>query len=985
MNKFEKYNNITGWLVFVIATVVYWITVEPTASYWDCGEFISVSYKLEVPHPPGAPFFLLIGRLFSFLAMGDVDKVAVWINRVSVLSSGFTILFLFWTITLFGRKILRVKNEDLSTGQTYLLLGAALVGSLAYTFSDSFWFSAEEAEVYAMSSFFTAFVVWAILKWELIEDERLANRWLILIFYMMGLSIGVHLLNLVTIPALGLIFYFKKYKPSTWGVIGTLLISVLIIVFVNDFIIPGLPGIAGSFEIFFVNSLGLPFRSGIIVFMVLFIGSLVYGIHYSQKKNKEVLNTALLALAFILIGYASYSVVLIRSNYNPPIDENNPENVISFVSYLKREQYGSRPLLYGQYFDAEVIDQVNGAPVYEQGDKKYEIAEYKIQYVYDPKRMTILPRAYSSSENHVEQYRSWMNLRPNEAPNFADNMVFMFRYQIGYMYMRYFMWNFAGRESDIQGASWLMPLDAFKNIPQQLAENKGRNNYFMLPLLLGLIGMFFNYRKDQKLFGVLLMLFILTGVALVVYLNSPPVEPRERDYIYVGSYYAFAIWIGMGVLAIGQYLMKFIKNHTSAAITATLIGLVIPIIMAAENWDDHDRSNRYFSVDSAKNFLASCAPNAILFTGGDNDTFPLWYAQEVEGFRTDVRVIVLSYFNTDWYIDQMTRRAYKSEPVPFTLTHEQYRQGGPNDYLPYVETSNLQNQAVNLESYLELIRRDHQALKVPTMLGSYNRIPTKTLYLPVNKEDVIVKDLIPEGMEDLIPERMLFRLKGNGLEKNTLMILDMIAANHWERPIYFNNTSLMNAGIDFRKYVVQEGNAYRLLPVERPNIQNEFVNTEVMFDNVMNNFFYRELDNPHVYYSEDYRNFVLNHRSTFNTLADDLLSKGDTTRAREALIRCVDVIPDNSIPYDHANVQTASLLFEVGEDEKAIDIARKLGNTSMQYLEYYQEYGNAPQNEVQKYMTVLSLLSRMLKNNGEEELSATLEASFMNYYDQLNP
>jgi hypothetical protein len=984
MNKFERYNNITGWLVFVIATIVYWLTVEPTASYWDCGEFIAVSYKLEVPHPPGAPFFLLIGRLFSFLAMGDVQKVAVWINHVSVLSSGFTILFLFWTITLFGRKILHKKNEDLSRGQAYLLLGAGLVGSLAYTFSDSFWFSAVEAEVYAMSSFFTAFVVWAILKWELIEDERHANRWLILIFYMMGLSIGVHLLNLVTIPALGLIFYFKKYKPSTWGVIATLLISVLIIVFINDFIIPGLPGIAASFEIFFVNSLGLPFRSGIIVFMVLFIGGLVYGIHYSQKKKKEVLNTVLLALAFILIGYASYSIVLIRSNYNPPIDENNPENVISFVSYLKREQYGSRPLLYGQYFDAEVVNQEKGAPVYEQGEKKYEITDYKIKYVYDPARMTILPRAYSSSENHVEQYRSWMNLKPNELPNFADNMMFMFRYQIGYMYMRYFMWNFAGRESDIQGASWLMPLDTFKNIPQQLAANKGRNNYFMLPLLLGLIGMFFNYRKDQKVFGVLLMLFILTGVALVVYLNSPPVEPRERDYIYVGSYYAFAIWIAMGVIAIGQYLMNFIKNHASAAIAATALGLIIPIIMATENWNDHDRSDRYFSVDSAKNFLASCAPNAILFTGGDNDTFPLWYAQEVEGFRTDVRVIVLSYFNTDWYIDQMTRRAYESEPVPFTLTHEQYKQGGPNDYLPYVETPNLQNQAVNLETYMELIRKDYQALKVPTMLGSYNRIPTRTLYMPVNKDEVKRKDLIPEGMENLIPERMLFRLKGNGLEKNTLMILDMIVANHWERPIYFNNTSLMNAGIDFRRYVVQEGNSYRLLPVERPNVQSEFVNTEVMYNNVMNHFYFRELDNPHVYYSEDYRNFVLNHRSTFNTLADDLLSKGDTTRTREALNRCLEVMPDKAIPYDHANVQTAALLFQVGEDEKAIDIAEKLGTTSMQYLEYYEEYGNAPQNEVQKHMTVLSLLSRMLKNNGEEELSAKLESSFMKYYDQLN-
>jgi hypothetical protein len=984
MNTFERKNNILGWLVFIIATVVYWMTVEPTASYWDCGEFIAVSYKLEVPHPPGAPFFLLVGRLFSFLAMGDVYKVAYWINIVSVLSSGFTILFLFWTITLFGRKILNINSSELSEGQSYLILGAGLVGALACTFSDSFWFSAVEAEVYAMSSFFTAFVVWAILKWEHIEDEGHANRWLILIFYMMGLSIGVHLLNLVTIPALGLIFYFKKYKPSTWGVIITLVISVLIIVFINDFVIPGLPGIAGSFEIFFVNSIGLPFRSGIIIFTLLVIAGVVYGIYYSHKKNKEVLNTAFLALAFILIGYSSYSIVLIRSNYNPPIDENNPENVISFVSYLKREQYGSRPLLYGQYFDAQVIDQERGDPVYVQGEDKYEISEYKIKTVFDPDRMTILPRAYSNSENHVQQYRSWMNLRPNEKPNFADNLLFMFRYQIGYMYMRYFMWNFAGRESDIQGASWMMPLDAFKEVPQQLAENKGRNNYFMLPLLLGLIGMFFNYRKNQKVFGVLIILFILTGVALVVYLNSPPVEPRERDYIYAGSYYAFAIWIGIGVLAIGQYIVRFIKNSKTSAIVATLLGLIIPVIMVAENWNDHDRSDRYFSVDSAKNFLASCAPNAILFTGGDNDTFPLWYSQEVEGFRTDVRVIVLSYFNTDWYIEQMTRRTYESQPVPFTLTKDLYRQGGPNDYLPYVENPNLQNQAVNLVSYMDLIRRDHQALKVPTMLGAYNRLPTRTLYLPVNKEEVLSKDLIPEGMENMVPDRMLFRLKGNGLEKNTLMILDMIIANNWERPIYFNNTSLMNAGIDFRQYVVQEGNAYRLLPVERSNLQEELVNTEVMYDNVMNRFQFREMDNPNVYYSEDYRNFALNHRSTFNTLADNLLSKGDTLRAREVLLRNIERIPDKSIPYDHANVQTASLLFQVGEDEKAIDIAEKLGTASEEYLTYYDQYGNAPQNEIQKHMTVLSLLSHMLKDNGVEELSARLETSFLKYYDQLN-
>lgn len=985
MQKFDKINNITGWIIFFVATIVYWLTVEPTASYWDCGEFIAVSYKLEVPHPPGAPFFLLVGRLFSFLAMGDVEKVAYWINMVSVISSGFTILFLFWTITLFGRKLMNVRDELISDGQTLLLIGSGIIGALAYTFSDSFWFSAVEAEVYAMSSFFTAFVVWAILKWELIEDEGHANRWLILIFYMMGLSIGVHLLNLVTLPALGLIYYFKKYKPTKRGVIYTLIISFFLIILINNFIIPGLPGVAGSFEIFFVNSIGLPFKSGIVIFILLLTGAIGYGIYYTQKKNKELLNTALLALSFILIGYSSYALVLIRSNFNPPIDENNPENIISFVSYLKREQYGSRPLIYGQYFDAEVIDQKRGATVYIQGEDKYEPSDdIKLEYVYDPKRMTILPRAYSNSENHVAQYRKWMNLKPNEKPNFADNLMFMFRYQIGYMYMRYFMWNFAGRESDIQSATWLTPLDKFEEVPQDIAENKGRNNYFMLPLILGLIGMFYNYKKSQRVFGVIVMLFILTGVALVVYLNSPPVEPRERDYIYAGSYYAYAIWIGLGVLAIGQFLYGYLKNLRTSAIVATALGLSVPMIMAIENWDDHDRSNRYFSVDSAKNFLSSCAPNAILFTGGDNDTFPLWYSQEVEGYRTDMRVIVLSYFNTDWYIDQMTRKAYESEPVPFSIDKKLYRQGGPNDYLPYIERPNIKDQAISLEAFMNLVKQDHQAIKVPTMLGSYNSLPSRTLYLNIDTAYVKSLGIVPKDMEHLIPQQMVFRLKGSGLEKNTFMILDMILTSNWTRPIYFNNTSLQNAGIDFRRYVVQEGNAYRLLPVDGGNPQNDMVNTEVMYENMMNKFRFREMDNPSVYYSEDYRNFALNHRSSFNTLAESLLAKGDYERAKEVLNRSLEAIPNESIRYDYSNVQTASLMFQVGESEKAKNIAEKLGRNSIDYLEYYVDIENAPPNEVQKHMTILSLLSRMLKQHGQDELALEIETSFLDYYGIFN-
>ncbi|MEM8568945.1 MAG: DUF2723 domain-containing protein, partial [Bacteroidota bacterium] len=704
MMDFKKINNIGGWIAFALSTLVYILTVEETASYWDCGEFIAVSYKLMVPHPPGAPFFLLLGRIFSFLAFGDVTQVAFWINMISVLASGFTILFLFWTISMFARKILNVsKTNEISLEQTWLIMGASVVGSLAYTFSESFWFSAVEGEVYAMSSFFTALVVWAILKWDLMEDESRANRWLILIAYMMGLSIGVHLLNLVTIPALGLIYYFKKYKPNEWGIIAALGVSGLMIIFVNNLVIPGLPTIAGHFEIFFVNTLGLPFGSGALFFGLMIVGSLVWGLLYSIKRQKEVLNTLLLGVCFILIGYSSYTLVLIRSQYNPPIDQNNPEDIMSFVKYLKREQYGSRPLLHGQYYTARPVDTKEGAPEYVKGEDKYEISDRRLSYVYDPAHTTILPRMYSSDPRHIERYREVVGLREGEKPSFGDNLTFMIRHQMGWMYMRYFLFNFAGRQSDIQDANWLSPIEAFEDVPEALAENKARNNYFMIPLVLGLIGLFYQLRKDKRNFAVVAMLFSLTGLALILYLNSPPIEPRERDYIYAGSYYAFAIWIGFSVMAIAQGLGKIISNKRTAAIVASALCLIGPGIMAQQNWDDHDRSDRFFSVDSAKNFLASCADNAILYTGGDNDTFPLWYSQDVEGFRTDMRVIVLSYYNTDWYIEQMMRDVYESKELPYTLTLENYRQGGPNDVL-YFEDLGLKS--IDVKQYLQLLKNN---------------------------------------------------------------------------------------------------------------------------------------------------------------------------------------------------------------------------------------------------------------------------------------
>ncbi len=970
---FKKINNTGGWLLFGISTLVYLLTVEETASYWDCGEFIAVSYKLMVPHPPGAPFFLLLGRIFSFLSFGDVTQVAFWINMISVLSSGFTILFLFWTISMFARKILKVKNTaDLTQDQTWLIMGASAIGALAYTFSESFWFSAVEGEVYAMSSFFTAFVVWAILKWDLMEDESRANRWLILIAYMMGLSIGVHLLNLVTIPALGLIYYFKKYKPNEWGIIAALGISGLMIIFVNNLVIPGLPSIAGHFEIFFVNTLGLPFGSGALFFGLLILSSLVWGISYSIKKQKAVLNTLLLGICFILVGYSSYTLVLIRSQYNPPIDQNNPEDIMSFVKYLKREQYCSRPLLHGQYFTARPVDTKEGAPEYVKGEDEYEIADRRLSYVYAPAHTTVLPRMYSSDPRHIERYREVVGLREGEKPSFGNNLTFMIKHQMGWMYMRYFLFNFAGRQSDIQDADWLRPWDAFDDVPEALAENKGRNNYFMIPVLLGLIGLFYQLGKDKKNFAVVTMLFFLTGLALILYLNSPPIEPRERDYIYAGSYYAFAIWIGFSVMAIAEGIGKLIANKKASAIIASAVCLIGPAIMAQQNWDDHDRSDRFFSVDSAKNFLVSCEDNAVLYTGGDNDTFPLWYSQDVEGFRTDMRVIVLSYYNTDWYIEQMMRDVYESKELPYTLTLDNYRQGGFNDYLPFED---LGLKSIDVKQYLQLLKNNDKRLR---LYPSANVLPSKTLTLNVDVNKVRQLGIIPAGMDSLVVPQMVLKMKPgkNGLEKKDLAILDNIATADWERPIYVNNTSMQQISYDLSPYAVQEGNAFRILPVRNPNSREDFVNTEVMYENIMNKFQFRNLDNPDVYYTQDYRNFAQNHRSSMNTLATALLDKGDKERARKVLLKNLEEIPDKAIRYDLTNSTMVSLLFQVGEEDKALEIAEVMGARSIEMLNYLVRENAEIGLNLQMNLFILGELQRSLSANGHDELATKYEEKY---------
>ncbi len=959
MKTFRSINNLTGWSIFAIATLVYWITMEDTASFWDCGEFIAVSYKLMVPHPPGAPFFLLCGRLFSFLALGDVEKVSYAINLLSVFSSAFTILFLFWTIVLLAMKFMKPKENGYDTGQTVSLMAAGAIGALAYTFSDSFWFSAVEAEVYAMSSFFTAFVVWAMLKWEYIENESDSNRWLILITYMMGLSIGVHLLNLVTIPALGLIYYFKKYPNITrGGILATLAVSGGIILIIMYGVIPGLPSIAGKFEVFFVNALGMPFGSGLIFFIALFLGALVYGIIYTQKHRKIVLNMSLLGLAFILIGYASYGLIVVRSNFDPPIDENNPENVVSFVSYLKREQYGNRPLLYGHVFTAERTGMERGEPIYRKRGDRYEVYDYKTSAKYDDNML--LPRIYSQQPGHSELYRDWIGLGENERPTFRDNLYYMFRYQFGHMYFRYFMWNFAGRASDDKEASWLTPFDDLQELPESLATNKGRSNFYMLPLILGLIGAFFHLRKDTPIFWTTMLLFFVTGLGLVLYLNSPPTEPRERDYIYVGSFYAFCIWIGFGVLAIAEGIEKLLKNKAIAAAIAGVIGLLVPGVMAANGWDNHDRSNRYHSIDQAKNTLRSCAPNAILFTGGDNDTFPLWYVQDVEGFRTDVRVIVLSYFSTDWYIDQMRQQVYESEPIPLSIDPENYLQG-KNDYVPLVEET---ESPVNARKYIELVNKNNRSVLVALQGGDFTaKLLSKSFFLDVDKESVISKDAIPEGKENRVVDRMTWQLRpgASHIFKNELALLDLIVTNEWERPIYFNNTSANTLNMDLRDYLQLEGMTYRLVPIKSTNTSDVGeVNVAAMLENIKT-FEFRGLDDPNTYHDEEYKKFGSNTRNSYYRLAEALYQQNKPEEAEKILDEALEKMPDFSIPYSFFTTRYAELYHKLGAHDKANEIVDILSRRSTEDIAYIvnTNYNNADMR--QRSLITMQQLSFMYR------------------------
>lgn len=970
--NFRFINRLTGWVIFVVASLTYMLTAEPTASLWDCGEFITTSVGLQVGHPPGAPLFMIISRLFAIFAP-SVSTQALMINYMSGLCSGFTILFLFWSITHLARKLVVKEGEEMTLGQMFAILGASLIGSLTYTFTDTFWFSAVEGEVYAMSSLFTAVVFWAILKWENVADEKYANRWLVLIAYLIGLSIGVHLLNLLVIPAIAFVYYFKKYTPSVRGFIKTGVLSLIILGIVNFGVIPGVIKIAGWFELFFTNTLGMPFNTGVIVYVLLIVGLLTWGIRYTLQKEMPIWNTILTCFMVILIGYSSYSMVVIRSLSDPPIDENSPDNVFSLLSYLNREQYGDSPLLYGQYYNAPRIGYEEGAPIYYQNKETgvYEKVGNKFSYKYDPRFCGFFPRMHSDQRSYYSsQYQIWggKNNGPTymvdgEAvtrPSFGNNMRYFFNYQLGHMYWRYFMWNFSGRQNDIQGngdilhGNWItgikfldeMRLGKQSELPDTLKSEKAYNKYYMLPFLLGILGMFYQYRKGRKGkqdFWVVMLLFIMTGIAIIVYLNQSPMEPRERDYAYAGSFYAYAIWIGLGILSLWEFMTKRIRkmNPSTAAIIVTgVCFFAVPVNMAAENWDDHTRAGRYATLAHAKNYLNSCAPNAILFTYGDNDTFPLWYAQEVEGVRRDVRIVNLSLLAGPWYIDQISRRAYESPAVPISFTKKQYRDG-KRDRVYILE----RYPRANLREAMEFVASDlpQTKLKERGISEDIDYIPTRNLFLPIDSAQVIANGTVKAKDADKIVKELSFSLKGNGLNKSETMLLDIISTNNWERPIYFGIGLPTDSYMGLEKYLQLEGATYRLLPIETTPRRNEYggmeygrIDSDILYDHIMNKFEWGNIKDPKVNIDHFHDNniSVIQYRNTFQRLAAQLHSEGQDEKAIAVLDKSLEELPLSQVPIDIVFLDYITLYYELGETEKANHLLEKLAEDNIQMLKY---------------------------------------------------
>jgi hypothetical protein len=1007
---FKRWNTILGWASFLVAFIAYLITLEPTASWWDCGEYISTAYKLQVGHPPGAPTFQLIGRFFSLFAFGDVSKVALMVNTMSAFSSALTILFLFWTITLLGRKLIKA-DEGFSMNQVIMLFGSAFVGAMAYAFSDSFWFSAAEGEVYAMSAAFTAITFWAILKWEVVADEKHSLRWLILIAFLIGLTIGVHLLNLLAIPAITFVYYFKKYKPTRKGMMIAGLVAVVILVIMMYFFIPGIVKLAGSFELFFVNTIGLPFNSGTIIYFLLLIGIIYWGHWYSVRKNMNILNTLILAFIFLLIGYSSFFILIIRSNAGTPINENNPKDAIGLLSYLNREQYGTYPLYYGPYYNAPVVDYEDGSPVYvkDAAKGKYIITDDRKESVpvYDSRFETIFPRIWSNQKSsHIKYYKEYGKIKgvpitvkkgdgSTETlykPTFGENLRFFFSYQVNHMYLRYFMWNFAGRQNDIESqgepedGNWISGinfLDSWRlgnqsNLPIS-RENTSHNKFYFLPLILGLIGLFYHLRKNKNDTWVVFLLFMMTGLAIVIFLNQYPMQPRERDYAYAGSFYAFAIWIGLGVMGLTEFLQNKLKNQKDVVIAGAVVGatlILVPGIMAQQGWDDHDRAGKYAAHDFAVNYLKGCDKNSVLITFGDNDTFPLWYAQEVEGFRTDVRVVNHMLASGHWYIQQMFTKLYDSDPLPFTLNKSQY-ENGINNYIPIYEHPSLENKYTELSELIHFVSLDDDGAKISVSGGKkINYLPSRKVRITVDAKKCVENGIVPRELADKIVPYIEWDIKQNALYKNDLAVLDFISTINWDRAIYTANPSSLTNFFDVDQYFHQEGMVYKFMPVKADNYYEGLggVNPDKTYE-VFTNCRWGNLNDPDVTVDrESYRNSRL-PRQNYLRAAETFLARGDKEKAIKLLDTCQYFFPDSKIPYDLMMIPFADVYYSAGETEKGNAIVSRLIDVFADDLRYYKtvDAGFVQQyymDAIDRNIRVMKSLSQLAKEKHQDDLAA---------------
>ncbi len=1017
MQYTKQINAILGWIVFIIAAITYFMTLEPTVSWWDCGEFITSSFKLEVGHPPGAPTFMILARVFTLFAP-DAGKAAVMVNSVSALASAGTIMILYWTIVHLARKLF--DSAELSTGEQLAIWGSGLVGALGFAFTDSFWFSAVEGEVYALSSFFTALVFWAILKWENVADEKNSNRWLILISYLMGLSIGVHLLNLLAIPAIALVYYFKKYEFSWKGVITALAASMGILLGIQYGIIPGVPKIAFLFDRIFVNGFGLPFNSGILFLVVAAIAGSVWAIRYTRRRNLVVWNTAITMVMVILIGYTSFALILIRASANPPMNQNHPDNAFALVRYLNRSQYGDRPLVYGQYYNAPRTGSTDLTDQYNKVDGKYKVTgTIAGKATFDPSMETVFPRMYSDNENHIRAYKQWGKVKGTpvrvrergevktlQKPTFGENLRFFFSYQVGYMYMRYFMWNFVGRQNDMQGngefnnGNWISGIDFLDRakigpkdeLPDYLKNDPSRNVYYFLPLLFGLTGMFFQYNRGKvgkETFSVTLLLFVLTGIAIVVYLNQTPFQPRERDYAYAGSYYAFAIWMGLGVVALYSTVNKVLKG-APGAIAVTLISLVlVPGILASQNWHDHDRSGRYMTRDYAKNYLESCAPNAILFTYGDNDTFPLWYVQEVEGVRPDIRIINIGYLGMDWYIYQQTIASNNAAPVPFSFTRDKY-------YMGRMDAILFQDRIegpVELSEAMDFLGSDDVRTKVKVSTGDMlDFLPSRDFHITVDKNKVLETGTVKPEDADKIVDRVNMHIGKSVIGKSEMAVLNMIAANNWERPIYIDHSLLYTGSIYFLDYLQFEGLAYRLVPIRTPRQGMNYgrIDADILHDKVMNKFVWGNVNDPNIHMDEYNRKQIniMQTRYMFARLSEALIQEGKKDEAIKVIDRMFELFPNDIIPYTFDSFPAVEQYYRAGATEKANEVVRIMAKNSLDMIKYYislpDEFMPAVEEDQNRQMNSLRNLVIITKNFKQDELTQEIDAQLQELIDKLS-